>query len=152
MYKKIIFNRIIIICVLLMINTSKVSAQNCLNYHANCDLTDNSYAVSSMSLGMKIVSGEKLIIMGLFYAGKANYISVCGESGIGKIQFKILDYETKKILYDNSEDNLAQRIAISIEVTAKVIIRISAPSAVYAGTETKCVGLLIAQKYLKYEP
>lgn len=124
-------------------------AQNCQNYGTKCDLIDNSYAKGSVSQGLKIAYGQMVSIVCMFYKGNENFISVCGEFDAGLIQFRILNFETKEVLYDNTDDNFKQNTSLWVEITVKAIIQLSAPNAKYSFTEDKCVGLLVAYKTLE---
>lgn len=123
-----------------------MQGQYCQNYGSKCDLIDNSYMKGSTSQGLKIANGQKVSAVSVFYEGNENYISVCGEFDVGLIQFKILNAETKEILYDNADDYYKQNISIQVEITTKVIIQLSAPNAKFSFTEGKCIGLLVAYK------
>ncbi|HBX51590.1 MAG: hypothetical protein A2309_00305 [Bacteroidetes bacterium RIFOXYB2_FULL_35_7] len=140
---------IIFIFMIMLTNLNSIEAQNCNNYEKKCDLADNSFTASSMSRGIKMAKGQVFSVICLFYAGKENYISFCGENDLGKFQIKILDYITKNVIYNNTDDNLKQNLIINVDVTAIIIIQLSAPSAIFHGTENKCAGLLIAYKDLK---
>lgn len=145
--KIILIKKICIFCAFIFCQTFLV-AQNCQNYGTKCDLTDNAYTKGSISQGLKIPNGQMVSVVCMFYEGKENYISVCGEFDVGLIHFQILNFATKEVLYDNTEDYNKQNINLQVNVTTKVIIQLSAPNVKYF-TEAKCIGLLIA--YLTIE-
>lgn len=130
----------------ILCSSSFIYAQNCNNYSTNCDLNDRSYLKGSTSQGIKIGNGQIVSVVGMVYEGNENYISFCSEFETGEIHFKILLADTKEVLYDNTEDSNKQSIILRVGLTAKVIIQITAPSAKYSFSESKCVGFLIAYK------
>lgn len=121
-------------------------AQKCPDYYTNCGHEDDSFYLSAMSQGLNIHGRQKVSVLCVFLSGKENYISVCGEPGLGLLQFKILDYDTKTVLYNNAGDQFRQNIKVKVEVTTNIIIQVSAPAASFSSVEGNCAGLLIMYK------
>lgn len=146
---KITFIKKIIFFYFVILYSAISLAQNCNDYGTNCGLINKSYAKGSISQGLKILSGQVISMVCVFYEGMENCISVCGEFETGEINFQILNYDTREQLYDNSDDHNRQNISLNVEVTTKVIIHLSAPNAKYSFSEGKCIGLLVAYKTLE---
>lgn len=79
-------------------------------------------------------------------------ISVCCESALGdKVSYKIYDYRTKELLFDNSLQDNAQMFEFNNKSTRQLEIEVLVPKGAtekekHKPADEACVGLLIEQK------
>ncbi len=135
-----------------------VSAQDCIDYHKKkCKRTQETtnYGISPDSRSALLLKGQTSEFRLLIYQGKDYRITVCNDEILGtNIQFKIIDYDTNEVLYDNKDYNYVKEFEFTVLMSRTVKIVVSVPddsntSAVNNSgfrakpTSMGCVGVLI---------
>ncbi len=119
--------KILIIIIILFINNPLSWAQDCKRYHAkHCKFAvNNQFKYSGQSRSASFVKGQVSSFSIVAYGGRDYSFSVCGHRKLGDIQFRLLEADSKKVLYDNADDNYATMKIFTIETTTKLLIEIS---------------------------
>ncbi|OQA99124.1 MAG: hypothetical protein BWY22_00599 [Bacteroidetes bacterium ADurb.Bin217] len=135
-----------------------VSAQDCIDYHKKkCKRTQETtnYGISPDSRSALLLKGQTSEFRLLIYQGKDYRITVCNDEILGtNIQFKIIDYDTNEVLYDNKDYNYVKEFEFTVLMSRTVKIVVSVPddsntTAVNNSgfrakpTSMGCVGVLI---------
>lgn len=154
--KKIIATSLMIIVSMMGITT--VSAQDCIDYHKKkCKRTQetSNYSISPDSRSALLLKGQTSEFRLLIYQGKDYRITICADEILGvNTQFKIVDYETNEVLYDNKDYNYVKEFEFTVLQSRTIKIVVSVPdettSAVVNNsgfrakpTSMGCVGVLI---------
>lgn len=122
-------------------------AQDCTDYHQyHCMYADYTFFYSRQSKSALFRRGQTSELKIVAYSGEDYYIAVCAHRKFGDIQFKILeDNANKTLIYDNAEDEYAESLIFSNEVTRNLIIQVSVPDADIkeSADDRRCVGVVI---------
>jgi hypothetical protein len=124
---KLISFKVIIISILLIAGV-EVQAQNCRKFHlyGECmQYPGPKYKIEGQSRSNVIGVGDKLIYNVIFYGGRNYKLFFCASDLFYPVHFTLTDELSKKLIYDNSEDDFSKTIELSIENTRKVLIEIS---------------------------
>ncbi|MCT4647475.1 MAG: hypothetical protein N4A74_20985 [Carboxylicivirga sp.] len=140
-------NRVILLCLILLASGVNISAQNCENTIKKCKTPDKSYKVSATSRSIKMRRGKKSRIVLNAYQNREYYFSAYAEKKAGKLQFRIIDAESNKILYDNSSDEMNDNKLFTVTATKKLYIELLAPNWMSKNTY-ECAAFKIAYRKL----
>lgn len=154
--KKFFTTSILLIVTLMGVMT--VSAQDCIDYHKKkCKRTQETtnYNLSPDSRSALLLKGQTSEFRLLIYQGKDYRITVCNDEILGtNIQFKIIDYDTNEVLYDNKDYNYVKEFEFTVLMSRTVKIIVTVPDDSNSTTVTNsgfrakptsmgCVGVLI---------
>jgi hypothetical protein len=91
--------------------------------------------------------GKKSRIVLNAYQNREYYFSAYAEKKAGKLQFRIIDAESNKILYDNSSDEMNDNKLFTVTATKKLYIELLAPNWMSKNTY-ECAAFKIAYRKL----
>ena len=127
--KKFFTTSILLIVALTGVMT--VSAQDCIDYHKKkCKRTQETtnYNISPDSRSALLLKGQTSKFRLLIYQGKDYRITICNDEILGSnIQFKIIDYDTNEVLYDNKDYNYVKEFEFTVLMSRTVKIVVSVP-------------------------
>src|SRR4030042_245065 len=130
-------------------------AQECVDYYRQGDCimdVKKSFKIYSQSKGFMMSPQDSVDINIVLYGQKDYIFSFCTHAKLYPIRYRLIDPDTKEIIYDNISDNFIESIGIGFNITRNIIIRINilARRATEYDIEQKigCVGMLI--KYKNY--
>ncbi len=141
---------------------SQTYAQStCLDYHKKkCQsLSANGYTMSSDSRSAMMRKGQTSEFRIIIYQGKDYRISFCSDEANlgGTVHFRLIDYDTDELLYDNKDFNYVKDFEFTVVQTRTIKIQIEIPedSAQKSAANTTglisksvnqgCVGVLIEE-------
>ena len=154
--KKLITTSIFIIVG--FVGVFSVSAQDCIDYHKKkCKTAQetSNYTLSNDSRSALLLKGQTSEFRFLIYQGKDYRIRVCADEILGaNIQFKILDYDTNEVLYDNKDYSYVKEFEFTVLQSRTVKIVVAVPDDANSEkpknsdfrakpTSMGCVGVLI---------
>ena len=128
-------------------------SQECTTYHeiGDCIMDRNKeYKIYSQSRSAVITPNDTIEFSIVFYGQKDYICSFCTHQKFYPVNFRLIDPDTREILYDNKEDNFIESLGIGFDVTRTMIIKVNVlarkatPEEIqeYAG----CIGLLLQYK------
>lgn len=120
--------------------------QDCTDYHQyHCLYGDYSFFYSRQSKSALFRPGQTSELKIVAYSGEDYYVSVCAHRKFGDIRYRILeDTPEKKLIYDNADDDYAETIIFTNEVTRNLIIEVSVPKGDERDAkDRRCVGVVI---------
>ncbi|MCB9184744.1 MAG: hypothetical protein H6591_12605 [Flavobacteriales bacterium] len=141
----------------------------CTDYHKfNCDRSgDARFTVNGQSRSAMVKVGEETELNIIVYRGQDYRISICHDEKIlgGELAIRLVEKvrvpkaepdangqrgyeETEKVLWDNTEHEMAQEIEFSCTATKRIAVEVNAPGAAErkgkkAELDIGCVGILI---------
>ena len=124
---KLISYKGIIICILLIAGVA-AQAQNCKKFHlyGKCmQYPGPHYKIEGQSRTNMIGVGDKLIYNVIFYGERDYKLFFCASDLFYPVHFTLTDDLSKKLIYDNSNDEFSETIELSIENTRRIMIEIS---------------------------
>ncbi|HRD54387.1 MAG TPA: hypothetical protein PKY96_17235 [Flavobacteriales bacterium] len=155
-------------CAFTMLLSLKAGAQvsECPTYHRfNCERSgDARFSVNGQSRSAMVKIGEETELNIIVYRGQDYRISVCHDTKIlgEDLAIRLVEkirtakpggnkgemVETEKVLWDNTEHDMAPSIEFSCTATKRVAVEVNAPGAAErkgkkADIDIGCVGILI---------
>jgi hypothetical protein len=128
-------------------------SQDCSTYHevGDCIMDRNkNYKIYSQSRSAVISATDTVEFSIVFYGQKDYICSFCTHQKFYPVNFRLLDPETRQVLYDNKDDNYIESLGIGFDVTKTIIIQINVLARKAKPEEIKdylsCVGLLLQYK------
>lgn len=141
----------------------------CTDYHKfNCERSgDSRFTVNGQSRSAMVKVGEETELNIIVYRGQDYRITVCHDEKIlgGELAIRLVEKvrvpkegggangqreyeETEKVLWDNTEHDMAQDIEFSCTATKRIAVEVNAPGAAErkgkkADLDIGCVGILI---------
>jgi hypothetical protein len=108
------------------------------------------YKIYSQSISAAISVTDTIEFNIVFYGQKDYICSFCTHRKFYPVNFRLIDPDTREILYDNKEDNFIESLGIGFDVSKTIIIQVivlarkATPEEIqeYAG----CIGLLLQYK------
>ncbi len=128
-------------------------AQDCVEYHrfAGCNMDlQRGHKVYSQSKSAAIGVNDTLEFNIVFYGQKDYVFSFCTRADLYPINFRLLDPDSRYVLYDNAADKYTETLGIGFDATRALIVQVT----VFAGREYTgetevdegCIGLLLQYK------
>ena len=95
-----------------------------------------------------LIEGEEAELYKTFYSGRQYRIGVCGAPNLDRIEFKIIDSRSGKVLYDNSQHDYVWKWDFTLESSQqlKITIRVLAPETNLEEPEEGCVAIMFGSK------
>jgi hypothetical protein len=136
---------IFIISILSVFLTGILQAQDCTDYHQyHCPYGDYTFFYSRQSKSALFRQGQTSELRITVYGGEDYYIAVCAHRKFGDIRFRIMeDNEEKTLIFDNADDEMAESIIFSNDITRNLILEVSVPESKTSSIEKRCVGVVI---------
>jgi hypothetical protein len=129
--------------------------QECTNYYkmGDCRMDlKRGYKMYSQSQNAMISPLDTLEFNIIFYGQKEYIISFCTHAKFYPVNFRLLDPNTREILYDNAQDKYIESLGIDFDATKPLILQINVIARDATPEEIEChvgcVGLLI--QYRQY--
>ncbi|HEC42569.1 MAG TPA: hypothetical protein ENI20_07045 [Bacteroides sp.] len=133
--------------------TIAVFSQDCVDYHrfARCKMDlQRGYKKYSQSKSAAISELDTLEFNIVFYGQKDYIFSFCTRQDLYPINFRLLDPDSRTVLYDNANDRYIESLSIGFDATRSLIVQVT----VFAGRDNKggaeadagCIGLLLQYK------
>ena len=155
--KKLITTSILLIVG--FVGVMSLSAQDCIDYHKKkCkNPQETNYSISGDSRSALLLKGQTSEFRFLIYQGKDYRITICADEILGgNINFKIVDYDTNEVLYDNKDYNFVKEFEFTVLMSRTVKIVVIVPDETNSTkvnntgfrakpTSMGCVGVLIEE-------
>jgi hypothetical protein len=123
-----------------------VYSQDCTDYHQyHCVYADYTFFYSRQSKSALYKPGQSNELRIVAYSGEDYYVAVCAHRKFGNVHFKIMeDNASRKVFYDNANDNYSESIMFSNDITRNLIIEVSVPEGDSKdANDRRCVGVVI---------
>jgi hypothetical protein len=128
-------------------------SQECATYHevGDCIMDRNKeFKIYSQSRSA-VISATDTVEFNIVFYGQKDYIcSFCTHQKFYPVNFRLLDPETRGVLYDNKDDNYIESLGIGFDVTKTLTIQVNVLARKATPEEIKgylsCIGLLIQYK------
>lgn len=117
--------RIIVGTLLSVLFTWNGMAQSCMGFYksSNCYRSESKGFKQYGQAKSATIEINKLYKVQAILYGKKDYIfSVCTESGLKPLHFRIVDTSNNDVIYDNADDNYNPTIGFSMEKTTTVVV------------------------------
>jgi signal peptidase I len=117
---------IILIC--LIITGFELNAQNCKKFHlyGKCmQYPGPFYKIEGQSRSNVIGVGDKLIYNVIFYGDRNYKLFFCTSDLFYPVHFVLVDDMSKKLIFDNSDNDYTETVELNIENTRRIWIEIS---------------------------
>lgn len=125
-------------------------SQDCTNYHELSDcIMDRSkgYKIYSQSKSVAISPMDTIEMNIIFYGQKDYIISFCTHRKFYPVNFRLIDPDTREILYDNAQDKYIESLGVGFDVTKSLTIQVSVLARKATPEEIEeymgCLGLLL---------
>lgn len=123
--------KIATILILLFSISTVLFSQNCNNYHkkftSDCrGAGDKEWIYYSQSKSALVEKDRAVTLRVIFYGDNEYSLSLCTVSNLYPIHFKLIDVETKEVLFDNSTDDYINIVQFGVENTKSMDIEITA--------------------------
>lgn len=125
------------------------SQSDCEGFHLyNCGYIDYTFKYSPQSKSAMFKRGQTSSMKIVVYGDEEYHIGVCTHRKFGAVHFKVFEENTEKtLIYDNTQDNLAQSFVFSNKVTRTLIIEVTIPPNEKKDKyERRCVGVVVEYK------
>lgn len=128
-------------------------SQECVTYHevGDCIMDRNkAYKIYSQSRSA-VISATDTVEFNIVFYGQKDYIcSFCTHQKFYPVNFRLLDPDTREVLYDNKDDNYIESLGVGFDVTKTLIIQVNVLARKATPEEIKdylsCIGLLLQYK------
>ncbi len=145
-----------LICISIFLFPLGLLAQDCVDYHAvgDCMLDkQKGYKMYSQSKSVSMSPLDTVELNIVFYGQKDYILSFCAHKKMYPIHFVLIDPETERVLYDNSNDKFIESLGLGFDVTKSIKIKLDVIARKATEEEIEnflgCLGLLI--QYKNYE-
>jgi len=125
-------------------------AQECTEYHkkGDCNMDkERGWKVYSQSKSSAISLKEAVDFNVVFYGQKNYVLSFCASQHLYPAHLKLLDPQTREVMYDNAGDRYVGSLEVGFDVTRTLLIEIDVLAETAPTEKNKsepgCIGLLI---------
>lgn len=120
-----------IISLLLFLIGGNLVAQDCSDFHlrtrSDCaEFTYGEYKIYGQSKSALVELNNMVSLQVIFYGGKDYAISFCSDKKLYPIHFRLIEAETRKVIYDNEEDDYIPGVKFGVNDTKAIIIEATA--------------------------
>ncbi len=126
------------------------NSQECATYHevGDCIMDRNKeFRIYSQSRSAVISVTDTAEFSIVFYGQKDYLCSFCTYQKFYPVNFRLLDPDTREVLYDNKDDNYIESLGIGFDITKTMIIQVNVLARKATPEEIKdylsCIGLLL---------
>ncbi|MBN1597756.1 MAG: hypothetical protein JW894_05640 [Bacteroidales bacterium] len=122
-----------------------LKGQDCTDYHQyHCLYADYTFFYSRQSKSALFKRGQTSELKIIAYSGEDYYVSVCAHRKFGNVRFRILeDNDQRMVIYDNAENDYAESVTFSNDITRNLIIEVSVLETEDKSNDRRCVGVVI---------
>ena len=128
MYRGTYLQKGIIGITLVILFTSASSYHSCIGFYKTyqCRIPEEkNFKQYGMVKSDQVKVAEPYVYQVILYGKKDYKIGVCTENGYAPVHFRLINAKTKKVIYDNMEDDYVETIGLTIENTSDVILEIT---------------------------
>ena len=95
-----------------------------------------------------LIEGEDAELYKTFYSDREYRIGVCGAPNLDRIEFKVIDSRSGKVIYDNSQHDYEWKWDFKLESSQqlKIMVRVLAPEGNVEEPEEGCVAIMFGSK------
>jgi len=116
--------------ILAIILSTNARGQQCKGFHESKDCfiyipESRQYQQYSQAKSALSEIGQKNIYKVVLFGGKDYIVGVCAESGYRPIHFRIIDSQTKKVMYDNKDFDYIESFGFTVEKTQPIDIEVT---------------------------
>jgi len=140
---------------LLLLSTTALLAQDCVDYYrvVCCNIDrQKGYKIYSQSKSAAISVNDTIEFNIVFYGFKDYVSSFCTQKDFYPIHFRLIDPNTRDILYDNTNDKHIKSLEVGFGTTKSLAIQINLLAnninTIELQNDLGCIGLLI--QYANY--
>ncbi len=148
--------KIIRICIFLcfwFLSVPLIWSQDCSTYHevGDCIMDRNKeYKIYSQSRSAVISATDTVEFSVVFYGQKDYICSFCTHQKFYPVNFRLIDPDTREVLYDNKDDNYIESLGVGFDVSKTIVIQVNVLARKAKPEEIKdylsCIGLLLQYK------
>jgi len=135
---------------LILIISSNISSQPCKGFHESKDCfvyipEGRDFKQYSQAKSALTSVGQKTTYKVVLFGGKDYILGVCAESGYRPIHFRIIDSQTKKVMYDNKDYDYIDSFNFTVEKTQPldIEVQILENKKITLKKDKMCVGIEI---------
>ena len=115
--------------ILIFIFSGTMNGQPCKGFHESKDCfvyipEGRDFKQYSQAKSTQISIGQKTTYKLVLFGGKDYILGVCAESGYRPIHFRIIDSQTKKIMYDNKDYDYIDSFNFMVQRTQPLDIEV----------------------------
>jgi hypothetical protein len=136
--------------VLIFIISINVSSQPCKGFHESKDCfvyipEGRGFKQYSQAKSALTSVGQKTTYKVVLFSGKDYILGVCAEGGYRPIHFRIIDGQTKKVLYDNKDFDYIDSFNFTVQKTQPldIEVQILENKKIQVKKDKMCVGIEI---------
>ncbi len=95
-----------------------------------------------------LIEGEEAELYKTFYSDRDYRIGVCGAQNLDRIEFKVIDSRSGKVLYDNSQHDYEWKWDFKLESSQqlKIMVKVLVPEGNVEEPEEGCVAIMFGSK------
>jgi len=95
-----------------------------------------------------LIEGEEAELYKTFYSDRNYRIGVCGAPNLDRIEFKVIDSRSGKVIYDNSQHDYEWKWDFKLESSQqlKIMVRVLVPDGNVEEPEEGCVAIMFGSK------
>ncbi|TLX74046.1 hypothetical protein E9993_13170 [Labilibacter sediminis] len=134
---------IALICATFLFLSIYAQAQSCNDVFDFCPPTNKLFNKQAFARSYKIKPNQKLQLIQVFYGGTAYHINLCKEEFLGDFRVRILDFNTKKVLWDNIDDHFSTSISISFGSSQRIFLEITPQNPENFRGISRCLGIVV---------
>ncbi len=136
--------------ILIFIFSGTMNGQPCKGFHESKDCfvyipEGRDFKQYSQAKSTQISIGQKTTYKLVLFGGKDYILGVCAESGYRPIHFRIIDSQTKKIMYDNKDYDYIDSFNFMVQRTQPldIEVQILENKKIQMKKDKMCVGIEI---------
>ena len=115
--------------IFLFISSTYVFSQRCkgFHHHNNCWTKDikKDFKQYGQARSAILEINKSFSYQAIFYGKKDYKLLVCTESGYYPVHYRLINAETKKVFYDNAEDDYVEYVGFTIDKNIQLIIEVN---------------------------
>lgn len=91
-----------------------------------------------------LIEGEEAELYKTFYSDRNYRVGVCGAANLDRIEFRVIDSRSGKVLYDNSQHDFVWKWDFKLESSQqlKIMVRVMVPDGGVEEPEEGCVAIM----------
>lgn len=138
-----IVRQILIVSIALFLISLNSHAQSCSDVFELCPPNDKLFNKQAFARSYKIKPKQKLQLVQVFYGGTGYHINLCKEDFLGDFRIRLLDFATKKVLWDNATDKFTTSISISFGSTQRIFLEVTPQNPENFRGMSRCLGIVV---------
>jgi len=135
--------KLCLLCLVYIVFAFQLNAQSCKDVFSFCPPSSDLFNKQAFARSYKVKPTQKLQLVQVFYGGTGYHINICKKDFLGDFRIKLLDFSTKKVLWDNINDNYNTSISISFGSTQRIFMDISPLNPENFDGMSQCIGIVV---------